>query len=482
MKKNSMKKNFIYNLIYEIFAIILPLLTSPYITRVLGVERLGQYSYSYSVAYYFVLVSMLGIKNYGNRQIAQMREDPKKLGDVFSNIFALHAIISIICTLLYIGYIFSIKEDRLYAVFQGIYVISAIFDISWFYFGVEKFKFVVARNSFVRILNVIFIFAFVRNESDLWKYCLIMAMGTLVSQITLWIPLKSQVKMVTPKFSKMIVHLKPLFFLFIPAVAISVYKHMDKIMIGILSNKTELGFYDNAEKVINIPITIIAAFGTVMLPRMSNLAVGDNKKESRRYLEISMQFIMCIAFALTFGLAGVARQFAPLFWGAKLQSADVLIMGLATTIPFISFANVIRTQYLIPNSKDTEYILSVIFGAVVNFTSNWILIPKMGAMGAVIGTIVAEITVCALQTYMVRRELSVGSYIKYSMPYALYGGVMFAIVYYWGLQRRTNLNTLLMQIVMGIVFYTFASVLYFRMTKNSTFLEIVKNWKKKHKK
>ena len=148
------------------------------------------------------------------------------------------------------------------------------------------------------------------------------------------------------------VHIKPMLILFIPAIAISLYKYMDKIMLGgLLGSKEQLGFYENAEKVINMPVTIISSFGTVMLPKMSNLAIRSDKTEARKYMSVSMKYIMCLAFALAFGIAGIGTTFAPMFWGDKFYTSGVLIMELAVTIPFISFANVIRTQYLIPTKQ-----------------------------------------------------------------------------------------------------------------------------------
>ena len=481
MKKSSIKKNFAYQMMYEILVLILPFITSPYIARVIGAEGLGIYSFSYSVAYYFVLVSMLGIKNYGNRAVARVRDDPDQLSHTFSNILALHIIVSLICTLAYVGYIFTITEDRLYAVIQIFYVISGIFDISWFYFGTENFKLTVTRNTIIRIINVTMVFLFVRTRNDLWIYCLIMSIGFLVSQLTLWVPLHRYVKLVRPEWNKVFTHLKPMLILFIPAIAVSLYKYMDKIMIGTLSSKVQLGYYENAEKVINIPMTIIASFGTVMLPKMSNLAAGNNKNESRRYISVSMQFVMCMAFALSFGLSSMGMVFAPVFWGDAFEPSGVIIMGLSATIPFISFANVIRTQYLIPNERDKDYLISVISGAVVNLIINWLLIPVLGAYGAMIGTIVAEITVCLIQAFSVRKNLPLNEYIKSFVIFIGFGIIMFGAVYAAGYVCGRHVWTLVVQVAVGMLIYCTGAFVYFSKTKNPEFLRMYNNFKKKLK-
>lgn len=476
MKKSSIKKNFAYQMAYEVLILILPFVTSPYIARVIGAEGLGTYSYSYSIAYYFVLFSMLGIKNYGNRAIAQARDNLELLEETFSNICAVHVLVSAVCCIAYAGYVYALDDGgRLYAAIQFLYVASGLFDISWFYFGIEQFKLTVARNMIIRLLNVGCVFLFVKGLEDLWIYCLIMATGNLISQLTLWIPLRKYTVFRKPEWKKMSPHIKPLLILFIPAIAVSLYKYMDKIMIGSMSSKTQLGYYENAEKVINIPMTVIGAFGTVMLPKMSNLIAARDEQTVQRYMKMSMEFVMCLAMALAFGLAAVGTVFAPVFWGEEFTASGTLIMGLSITIPFIAFANIIRTQYLIPNEKDKEYLTSVIAGAVANLVINGLLIPAMGAVGATVGTIIAEITVCTIQVCAVRKDLPLRRYFKSFLPFAFFGLGMFALVYQLGIAMGTHLTTLLLQIVVGGIIYVGACLLYFVWNKNVLVLKVIRH-------
>ncbi|MCI7738991.1 flippase [Butyricicoccus porcorum] len=481
MEKSSVKKNFFYQMIYEVLVFILPFITSPYIARVIGAEGLGIYSYANSIAYYFVLFSMLGLKNYGNRTIAQSRDDRERLNETFSNVAALHIIASTICILTYVGYIVILKGERLYAIIMGAYVLSGLFDISWFYFGIEKFKLTVTRNTLIKIANVICVFVFVRDADDLWKYCMIMSVGTLISQMVLWIPLKKYVTFVKPTWSKMVIHIKPLCILFIPSIAVSLYKYMDKIMIGVLSNKVQLGYYENAEKVINIPMGIITSFGVVMLPKMSNLLATKNRKESQKYMALSMKYIMCLAYALTFGLAGVGTVFAPVFWGEEFALSGILIMGLSLTIPFMSFANVIRTQYLIPSEKDREFLSSVVGGACANLIINTLLIPVWGSVGATIGTIVAEIVVCLIQCLAVRKELPLQIYLRNSGIFLLFGIAMFAAVYGVGSVMSSGVVTLLLQIILGVCIYAGCCLVYFIVAKDQMIVGMLDRLLKKVK-
>lgn len=462
---------------------ILPFLTSPYIARVIGAEGLGIYSYHYSISYYFVLFSILGLRNYGNRTIARCRDNKTELDSTFSNLLAVHILASLICCVGYIAYLFVVdKNEKIYAAIMFIQVLSGLFDISWFYFGIEHFGLTVSINTAVKVVNVVCVFVFVNNTKDMWIYCLIMALGALVSQIALWFPLSKYVYLIRPQWRIMKKHIKPMLILFIPSIAVSLYKYMDKIMIGVLSDKIQLGFYENAEKVINLPTTIITSFGTVMLPKMSNLMSTKGKNEIDRYIKISMFYVMWLSYALTFGLASVATVFAPVFWGPDFYQSGLIIMGLAITIPFISFANVIRTQYLIPSNRDKEYMISVVSGAIVNLIVNAALIQTKGAFGAMIGTIIAEVTVCVIQCWTVRKELQLFKLFKQSIPFAFLGVLMFVVVFCMGRSLSCNVITLFLQIAMGGFIYCVVSLVYLYHIKETTFLNIVNKFLSKKRK
>ena len=459
-------------MIYEIIVIILPLITSPYLARVIGPEGVGIYSYHYSIANYFMLFSLLGLKNYGNRTIAKVRDSKEQMNVTFSNLFALHLLISTLFTILYILYIqlYVNPAEQIYAYIMVFAVLSSLFDISWFYFGIEQFKITVSVNILTKILSFISIFVFIKSSKDLWIYCLILSLSFFFQQFLLWFPLKNYVSFVKPSAALLIPHLRPMIILFIPTIAVSVYKMMDKIMIGVICDKVQLGYYDNAEKIVNIPNTIIGAFGTVMLPRMSNIIEKKDRNETLRYTQVSMLYVMWMAYAFCFGLASVATVFAPIFWGNLFNESGKLIMVLSLTIPFISFANVIRTQFLIPAERDKEYIISLICGAVINVILNYSLLPVFGAMGAVIATIVSEITVCLIQCRYVRNDLPIGEYFQQSTIFILLGLAIFTVSYSIGCALPQNVITLLIQIFVGALIYLSASFVYFFRKKEPTFM------------
>ena len=458
---NSIRNNFLYNAAYQLLLVLLPLITTPYISRVLGADRIGVYTYTYTIANYFMLAAMLGVKNYGNRSVAAVRDDPRRLRIIFWEIYGLQFLCSALALAAYLAFAVIFEtENRLIFLIQGIYVFSGMMDISWLFFGLEKFKITVTRNIAVKLLSLVCIFLFVRTADDLWIYTFIMAMGLFLSQIYLWHYIRRYVGWHRPSLKAMFSHLVPELMLFIPVIAVSIYKMMDKIMLGWISDYAQVGFYESAEKIINIPMGVITALGTVMLPRMANMAAKAQIEKSRRYIRNSMIFAMCMAGGIGFGLAGVARDFVPLFLGDEFQPSTKLLLVLTPTVLFIAWANVIRTQYLIPNHRDRSYIISVLLGAVVNFTINALLIPRMDAMGAVIGTVCAEAAVCICQTMMVQHALNIRQYLLDSLPFLGLGLVMYGLIQVIQPLLPGGVVTVSVQIILGGAFYCAASVAY----------------------
>ena len=458
---NNPKKNFIYNLIYQVLVLIIPLITAPYLARVVGAKGVGTYSYTYSIVYYFMLLTLLGVNNYGNRSIAKVRDNKKELSKTFWSIYLFQLLMGIIMLLLYVGYLylFDIKYKNI-AIIQTLFILSAMLDINWFFFGMEEFKKTITRNTFVKIGNILLIFLLVKGKKDLWKYTLIMSGMTCMSQLILWGFLKKKIFFVSLQKKDIIKHIKPNLILFIPVVAVSLYKMMDKVMLGAMTSVTEVGYYENAEKIISMPMTLITALGTVMLPRISKIIAKGELSKVEQYIKKSIKFVMFMSFAMCFGLIGISYHFAPFYFGNEFQKTGVLMIMLATTLPFLSFANVLRTQYLIPKEKDKVYIISVSLGALTNLILNFIFISRLKSIGACIGTIAAEVSVMLYQTFAVRKELPVGKYIKEILPFFIKGVIMLLCIYPLNGIKFSPIIRLILQILIGGSIYCLLNIKY----------------------
>lgn len=442
--------NYIYNLLYQILMLILPLITAPYVSRVLGPDGIGVYSYTYSVAAYFALFALLGLNNYGNRSIAICRDDPERLSQTFWSLYRMQLTCSVVVIVAYVGYVaLFVTENRTVAFLQTLYLLSVALDIGWCFFGLEQFKVTLARSAVVRLLTVGCVFLFVRSADDVPVYALVMLVGTVVSQAALWLYLPRFIRFRKTRWRDMLPHIRPNLVLFIPAVAISVYKFMDKIMLGGMSSDAQVGYYQNTENIMALAVSLTNALGTVMLPKVSNLTAKGESDQVRHYVYLSLKAMTVLSMGLVFGIMGVADTFMPLFFGEEFAICGQLAFYIAPSILFIAWANIIRTQYLIPRQQDREYTASVLTGAAVNFVANLLLIPRLQALGAVLGTLLAEFSVMLLQVVLVRRELPVGKTLLKNLIYALPGLAMLLLIRVLRRLPLAGFSLLAVQVALG---------------------------------
>ena len=467
---SSLKKNLAYNVAYQILVIILPLITAPYVSRVLGADGLGTYSYIFSIVTYFGLFGMLGIANHGNRSVALVRDNRQKVSEAFSNTYIIQLCTTVIALLLYFLFIYCwFSGDKTIAYIESIIVLSYVLDITWFFFGLEQFAVTVTRNAIIKIATVVAIFIFVRSREDLWIYALIMSCGMLFSQIYLWLRIRKYADFCKPSWSQVKSNIKPVLMLFIPAIAYSIYKLLDKVMLGAMSSMAQVGLFDNAEKIINIPSSLITAFGTVMMPRITVLlGTGDEHRIS--YLnKISVRYFTLLVVGAAFGLAGICNVLAPVYFGSEFVGSAPIIAGLGFSLIFVTWANVIRTQYLIPNKLDKPYVISSVIGALANLAVNIILIPKFAGIGAMIGTIIAEFTVFFVQLILVRRSFPMSQYLQPVLFLFPIGMIMFAVVYWIGAYMGNTIITLIIQILVGGFLYLSGSMVYLKVIHDEFF-------------
>lgn len=449
MKKEN--KNFLYNVIYQLLIYVFPLITVPYISRVLGVSNIGIYSYTYSIVSCFMLIALLGINNYGNRAISRVRDDKNKMSHTFFSIYFLQMILAITIIFIYLIYVlFFCTEYKTIFLLQTFHLVSTLFDINWFYFGLEKFKLTVTRNLIIKIVSTVLIFIFVKSSDDLWIYTTIMSTSILLSQLYLIGLLPKYVIFKKIAFKEIFSNLKGCLILFIPVLAYGVYRILDKTMLGYFS-VTELGYYENAEKIINLPIAVITALGTVMLPHMAYILKNKNNQYKEKIYD-SMKLALLLATIMSMGLFLISGDAATIIFGKGYHDSGVIMKLLSITIIASAWANVIRTQYLIPMGKDNIYIFSTIGGAVINFIMNLMLIPKFGAYGACIGTICAEWFVMIYQSIKTTKELEARRYCKLLIGYVGKNLVLVLIAYlltFWlnNIYLRFSLQILIVSIL-----------------------------------
>ena len=264
------------------------------------------------------------------------------------------------------------------------------------------------------------------------------------------------------KKEKILQHIRPNLTLFVPVLAVSIYKMMDKIMLGMMSTMTEVGYYENAEKIVNIPIMFMTALSNVMLPRISNLLSKGENEKTNMYMDSSIEFILFLIFPMMMGLLCVAQDFVSVFFGTEFLKSGILIKLLSITLPVIAVANIIRTQYLIPHELDRIYIVSVSIGAGINIIMNMIFIPRFQSIGACFGTIASEILVMVYQTAKIRNIIVFKQYLKKILPFLEKSIIMFFVLECFRFLDIKPLLRIMMQIVAGSFLYGILNNVYIK--------------------
>lgn len=424
----GIKKNFLYNSAYQILNIIIPLITTPYLSRVLGPEQVGIYSYTYSITYYFVLFATCGMSTYGVRAVAQASDDRARKSRVFWSAYVAQAIISGLVIVAYALYIICFHAGGIeISIIWGAYVISTLFDVSWLLFGSNDFRIPTIRSALVRVFQLAAVFIFVREDNGLTAYITIYALGFLINQLIIWPFVGKYVDEYSPSWNEVKEHFIPNIKLFVPVVAVSLYTTLDKIMLGAMSNMEQAGYFEYAEKISRLPLTAITALGTVMLPRMSELVSRGESELANKLIYKSALVMLAAAFLFSFEIIAAGDVFVPVYLGNDFVDSIPLVIIMSSIIPIISITNIIGKQYMLPNLMDTQYTLSLLIGATTNIGVNLCLIPEYGAFGASIGTVSAEMSVLIAQALIIKRRISFTKICHIALPY-LCIGVLAAMV------------------------------------------------------
>ena len=461
----STKKNAAYNVAYRLFSVLLPLITAPYLSRTVGTYGVGLYSKAWSISYIFCLIGMLGLNDYGVRTIAQARDDRKELDRTFSEIWQMQLLVAGITLIFWFGYVFLVAgEEKVLALHLTMMSVSCLVSFDWCLMGLDIFKPIALRNTFVKTAAAVCVFIFVKNENDLWIYAFVWSLATLLGNLSCAVTLKGKVSYYRVPMRDSLKHLRPCAVLFISVMAVNIYRTMDKVMVSAIAGLDQNGLYENAEKIIYCLSGFILAIGTVMMPKISNWQKRGETEKIARNIDKSMDLVICMVSAMAFGVAAVADRFAPLFYGEDFRYSGTLMAPLGFSLIMIGFANVIRTQVVLPQKRDTIFVKSVCCGAVVNLIVNALLIPSMKSMGAVVGTLLAELTVPVVQFIILRKELPYKTYISYVGIYAVIGGIMLVcvrLVAKW-LPAETWVNLGIMTAT-GIVVYGALCLVYWKV-------------------
>lgn len=405
MPKSKIIKNYLYTLVGQVLNIIIPIITTPYISRVLGATNIGIYSYTLSISTYFIVVGSLGFPLYGQREIAFVAHDKKKLSNVFFKImYAQLALLTITLLLYFPVVIYLLKDNLEIQLLQSIGIIGGVFATSWLYYGIEEFKVTVAKNIFVKLFATASVFIFVKAEADLPLYTAIIGLSNVIGNLIILVDAKKYVdfKQFRVKLSDIFLSIKPALILGIPYYITSIYAVIDRTMLGSMgSGYSEVGYYEQSQKIVLLLMSVITSIGTVMLPRLAN-DLGQNKKdEAKRLLNRGTDLVLLLSFPVCMGLIVVGDMIVPWFFGPGYEKVGILIQLFAPLMVINGLSNLLGNQYLVAQKKEKVLSITILFSIIINLGLNWLLIPRFDAIGATIATLVAEFIKVIIQFYMV---------------------------------------------------------------------------------
>ena len=418
-----------YSTLYQFVSVLLPLITIPYVSRVLGPGGIGINAVTNANMSYFMLLANLGIQIYGNREIAYVQQHPEEKSRLFFELTFLKFFAGSVSLLLYAIFVAVQPHWQLFYILQGINLLAVMCDFSWYFMGIEDFRVITWRNTFVKLLALVATFAFVRNSYDLWIYILILGLSTLLGNLSVLPFLRRDLQSVSWRQLSVSRHLKPALLLFLPQLVIQVYLSLNRTMLGQMDSVQSAGYFNQSDMLIRTAYVLVSSFSMAVLPRLSSLVASQKMEEVKSLTLRSFEIGNALSFLAIAGIIGISTGFAPFFFGQKFTIVGSLMMGEALVILFITWGSIFGVQFLLATKRMNAFALSAVVGLVVNVAVNFALIPVLGAMGAVIATVLTEMSVSFYQLWRLRDVFSLQEIFSGSWKYFL-SGLLAAIVTY----------------------------------------------------
>ncbi|SUE34863.1 flippase [Rikenella microfusus] len=394
----SLTHNVVYNILINVLNVAIPIITVPYVSRVFGVENVGVVNFALTYAAYFSLFVCLGIPVYGVREIGKCKDDPVQRNYIVSELFRIMLISTLFFTSLYVISIFVIPTlyaERVFLLAAGAGLIFSPFNVDWYYTGRENLKIVALRNMAVKILGVAILFIFVRSSRDIILYLILNTIANVGAQVWTFVYMLRHEIVLQYRKLNLKRHIKPVLILFLSSLAISIYTMLDTLMLGFLSDYTQVGYYSSAIKISRLLLPLVTAAAAASIPRIAYLYKENNRSELNRVTNKAFSFMALLAPPITIGLIAISKPFVPWFFGEAFMGAVPSMMVVSIIVLLIGVNNFYGPQVLLTTGNDKAFMGAVILGTISNFMLNLFFIPCWGALGASWASVVAESIVTA---------------------------------------------------------------------------------------
>ena len=437
MKQHSIKKNFILNASLSVLNVIFPLVTYPYVTRTLGPDNLGKVRFVSSFAEYFVLFSQLGIPYLGIREVAKVRDDKEKLSKLVQELLIINIVVSVIAYILLGVCLLSIPkviDNRILVIVFSLNIFIGALGLEWMYKGLEEYGYITLRSVIFKVISVIAIFLLIHNEDDYIIYGAILVLALSGSYICNFIHARKYVSFKPTGGYEFKKHIKNAMIFLGMSAATTIYLNLDSVMLGFMKGDAEVGYYDTAVRVKNILVALITSLGAVVLPRASYYIEQGKKEEFKSVTAKALDLVWCASLPCVTYCIMFAYPIVIVLAGKEYEPSVTAMVVITPTIFLIGMSNIFGIQMLVPLGKEKSLLIAEICGAVVDLVLNAMLIPKFGATGAAIGTLVAEFIVMVIALIALGNNIVQGlkniSYAKIIISLAVASIISMPIVWF----------------------------------------------------
>ena len=451
MNKTSTKKNFIFYYIYQLTILLSTLVTIPYISKVLGSEKIGIYSFTFSIANFIYMFAQLGTYSYGVREIALNKDNKTSLSKSFFEITLMKICSTTIFLIIYLVFISCQSNYTIFFYTWILFILSAAFDITWFYAGIEHFEEIFIINIIIRFIGILSTLIFVKSENDLIIYIIIHSLIYLLPFSLMWFSLYKYIDIKELHNLSIIKHYKQALIYFIPTISASLFMVIDKSMLGIIiEDKSESGYYEMASQIIVFSKTLSAiVISHVIQPKATSFYKTNNYSKIKDAITLSLEFATFICVGMIFGIFSIAHDFVPIFFSDKFLSVENILKLMSPLILITAISYIYEYEYMIPANKGKSINKIIIFSAVCNIILNLILIKNFKSIGAVIASIITELIILLSFYFESNAIIKLKRIIKISYKKLLSGFLMLLIIYSLNniLHNYTNSNTLLILMI-----------------------------------
>ena len=415
MEKISLKRNASLNGVRTVFAILFPLITFPYATRVLQVANLGKVNFSSSIVNYFLLMAGLGVATYAIREGAGLRNDPEKLNEFGNQVFTINLISTVISYLFLFTVLFtvpSLADYRLLLLIQSMSIIFTTVGVEWIYSIYEDYLFITLRSLAFQVLSLILLFVLVKDTEDYYLYALITVISTVGSNIINYVHSRKYTKLRLTRHLGLKKHLKPILIIFSNNILSTFYVNSDITLLGFMEGNYSVGIYSVAVKVYTTVKSVLAAVIIVAIPRLSFYLANNQMENYRNTVNKVFNYISILILPSVVGINLLSEELVIILSGGDYLEAAVSLRILSVALLFSIYATVIVSLILLPMKLEKYILKATLASAILNVGLNLIMIPAFQEKGAALTTAIAELLVLLMSYYYAKDHIQLKGIFK----------------------------------------------------------------------